>query len=217
MDFLHTPASTDQDRNARLLLAPGSMGAMDNPTLEHLSQALSANGVSVSRFEFAYMAQRRSSGNRQPPPRAEKLLDEYREAVSAAREALPAGQRLLIGGKSLGGRVASMIAEEQFGLGQVHGLACFGYPFHPPKKPDNLRTAHLAELMCPTIFVQGERDPFGTRTEVESYTLSPAIALHWAIDGDHDLKPRKASGSTHAQNLDDAAKAVAGLVDSLPI
>ena len=86
---------------------------------------------------------------------------------------------------------------------------CLGYPFHPPKKPDQLRTAHLEQLACPALIVQGERDPFGTRAEVEAMRLSPAIRLHWAGDGDHDLGPRGASGFTRKGNLAAAADAMA--------
>jgi uncharacterized protein len=209
MHLLHTPADAQQDKNARLLLAPGSMGAMDNPTLEFLSQAIARNGVNVSRFEFAYMAQRRTGGGKRPPPRAEKLVDEYTAAIAELMPQLAPGEKLLIGGKSLGGRVASMIADEQFAAGAIHGLVCFGYPFHPPKRPECLRTAHLRGLKCPTLVVQGERDPFGRPEEVDAYDLSEAIKLYWAPDGDHDLKPRRSSGTTHDSNLRAGAEAVA--------
>ena len=115
-------------------------------------------------------------------------MDEYRAAVAA----VPAGAPLIIGGKSMGGRVASMVADELYAAGRIAGLACLGYPFHPPKKPEQLRTAHLVALACPALIVQGERDPFGGRAEVEGYRLSPAIRFHWAGDGDHDLGPRGA-------------------------
>lgn len=216
MDFLHTPANGQEVINARLVLAPGSMGPMDNPTLTLLSQLLAQNGVSVTRFEFAYMAQRRHGGSKRPPPRAERLIDEYRAAIAlAARDAQP-GERLLIGGKSLGGRVASMIADELFASGRVQGLVCFGYPFHPPGKPDRLRTAHLGQLSCPCLIVQGIRDPFGDHEEVAGYQLSDTIHLHWAVDGNHDLEPRKKSGMTHEANLAAAAKATANFAAALP-
>ena len=97
----------------------------------------------------------------------------------------------MIGGKSMGGRVASLVADELFGQGRIAGLVCLGYPFHPPNKPEQLRTAHLEALACPALIVQGERDPFGTRAEVEAFRLSSAIRLHWAGDGDHDLGPAR--------------------------
>jgi hypothetical protein len=122
---------------------------------------------------------------------------------------------LFIGGKSLGGRVASLAADELYSAGHNDGLVCLGYPFHPPDKPGNLRTAHLEELRCPTLIVQGERDPFGSRAEVESYRLSPAIQFAWAGDGDHDLGPRGDSGFTRAGNLALAADALAAFADGV--
>lgn len=188
-----------------LVLAHGAGAPMDSPWLEDLASLLGERGVRVARFEFAYMAARRA-GVRKPAPKAELVQDEYREAIAAVRretDAVP-----LIGGKSFGGRVASMIADEQFAAGAIRGLVCLGYPFHPMGKPAQLRTAHLAELACPTLICQGERDIMGSREEVASYSLSPAIDILWAPDGDHDLKPRKASGHSLAENLTTVADAI---------
>jgi predicted alpha/beta-hydrolase family hydrolase len=129
--------------------------------------------------------------------------------VASVAKSLAPGQRLFIGGKSMGGRVATLIADDLFREHRIAGCVCLGYPFHPPKKPDDLRTAHLQRLTCPTLIVQGERDPFGTESEVEHYGLSSTITLHWATDGDHDLAPRKSSGATHESNLEAAADAIA--------
>ena len=138
-------------------------------------------------------------------------MDEYRAAVAG----LPAGAPLLIGGKSMGGRVASLVADEVHAQGRIAGLVCLGYPFHPPKKPDQLRTAHLVGLSCPALIVQGDRDPFGSRSEVEGLALSAAIRFHWVGDGDHDLGPRGNSGFTRKGNLAAAADAVAAFAASL--
>jgi predicted alpha/beta-hydrolase family hydrolase len=137
-------------------------------------------------------------------------VDEYRAAVAAAGPGAP----LVIGGKSMGGRVASLIADELYAARRIAGLVCLGYPFHPPSQPAKLRTAHLTALACPTLIVQGERDPFGPRAEVEAMRLSPAIGYHWAGDGDHDLGPRGGSGFTRKANLAAAADAVAAFVKS---
>jgi predicted alpha/beta-hydrolase family hydrolase len=157
------------------------------------------------------MAARRD-GQRKPPPKAERLMDEYRAAVAA----LAARGPLIIGGKSMGGRVASMVADELNAAGSVAGLVCLGYPFHPPGKPEQLRTAHLETLATPALIVQGTRDIFGAREEVTGYRLSPSIELLWLEDGDHDLKPRKAvSGFTaagHTQTMAEAVAAFAGKV-----
>jgi predicted alpha/beta-hydrolase family hydrolase len=197
------------DAACQLVLAHGAGAPMTSPFLETMTRLLVERGLRVSRFEFPYMAARRQGGKRRPPPKAELLADDYAEAASALHAKLPPGQALLIGAKSMGGRVASLIADRLIAEHSIAGLVCLGYPFHPPGKPEQLRTAHLERLRCPTLIVQGERDPFGARSEVESYKLAPAIKLHWAPDGDHDLGPRGGSGFTRAGNLAAAADAVA--------
>ena len=202
-------------RRLTSLLAHGAGAAMTSPFLETITRLLTERHLQVSRFEFDYMAARREGGKRRPPPRAELLIPEYKRAVEELRAQGASGQKLFIGGKSLGGRVASLAADELYSAGHIDGLVCLGYPFHPPDKPSNLRTAHLEELRCPTLIVQGERDPFGSRAEVESYRLSPAIQFAWAGDGDHDLGPRGGSGFTRAGNLALAADAIAAFADGV--
>ena len=198
----------DGDAASTFLMAHGAGAAMDSAGMTALVGPLVSRGIRVVRFEFGYMAARRD-GVRKPPPRADTLAPEYRDAVAAVREAGPLGS-LLIGGKSMGGRVASLVADELADLGYIDGLVCLGYPFHPPEKPDQLRTAHLHELRTPTLICQGTRDPFGTRDDVPGYELSPAIEVHWLDDGDHDLRPRKAiSGRSYGENIGEAADAVA--------
>jgi predicted alpha/beta-hydrolase family hydrolase len=113
----------------------------------------------------------------------------------------------------MGGRVATMVADELHAQGKMVGCFCLGYPFHPTAKPENLRTAHLAGLQTPTLIVQGTRDPFGNDEEVHGYDLSPAVDIHWMPDGDHDLKPRKRlSGFSHADHIATMARVVADWV-----
>jgi uncharacterized protein len=212
-EFLTTGAKSAR---LHLLLAHGAGAPMTSPFLEKMTLLLVERGLAVSRFEFPYMAARREGGKRRPPPLAERLMDDYAETVAALVATLPPDQALLIGGKSMGGRVASLVADKLFAEGNIAGLVCLGYPFHPPGKPDNLRTAHLEMLRCPALIVQGERDPFGTRSEVEAYALSPEIQFHWAADGDHDLGPRGGSGFTRAGNLAAAADAVCAFARELP-
>ena len=177
----------DAKADTTILLAHGAGAPMDSSSMNAYSGALVRAGLRVVRFEFSYMATRRTTDVRKPPPRAETLNAEYLAAV----DAIDARGRLVIGGKSMGGRVASMIADDLFHAGRISGLLCLGYPFHPVGKPDQLRTAHLAGLKTPALIVQGTRDPFGTRAEVASYKLSKTIDILWLEDGDHDLKPRK--------------------------
>lgn len=188
-----------------ILLAHGAGAPMDSPSMTASARALAGAGFRVARFEFDYMAARRSGTGRTPPPRAEKLNPQYLAAI----DALGAAGTLIIGGKSMGGRVASMVADELFENGRIDGLLCLGYPFHPPGKPEQLRTGHLVDLKTPTLIVQGTRDEFGTREEVSTYRLSPAIDILWLEDGDHDLKPRKrVSGFSAADHLATMAEAV---------
>ncbi len=196
--------------SATLLLAHGAGAAMDSPFMSNISAMLAERGIRVARFEFAYMAARRNGGKRRPPPKAE-LLDG--EMIAAARAAAATiNGPLAIGGKSMGGRVASHVCDALRAEGVINGLVCLGYPFHPPKTPERLRVAHLADLAAPALFVQGERDPFGSRAEVEALTLPPTIRFHWAHDGDHDLGPRGGSGVTRRGNLEAAAEAIAAFL-----
>lgn len=199
------------DAAVTVLLAHGAGAPMDSASMTAVAKALAAEGLRVARFEFGYMAARRD-GQRRPPPKAETVMPEYVAAI----EALGAKGKLIIGGKSMGGRVASMIADEMHGAGRIAGQLCLGYPFHPMGRPEQLRTAHLAGLKCPALIVQGTRDELGTRDEVAGYTLSPAIEVLWLEDGDHDLKPRKAiSGFTVAQHLKTMATRVAAWAKGL--
>ncbi len=191
-----------------LLLAHGAGAQMDSPFMEQFAGLLAERAVGVARFEFPYMAARRAGGKKRPPPKAETMTPDFLAAVDQCRAAYP-GRPLFIGGKSMGGRIASLVADEVFSQGNCGGLACLGYPFHPPNIPDKPRTAHLVGLACPALIVQGERDPFGGKTEVSAFGLSPVIAFHWAGDGDHDLGPRGGSGFTRKGNLAAAADAVA--------
>ena len=180
---------------------------MDSASMTVIANAIAGAGIRVARFEFGYMAGRRHPQAKRPPPRAETLCSEYIAAV----DALSAPGPLIIGGKSMGGRVASMIADALYSGRRITGLLCIGYPFHPIGKPDQLRTAHLREIETPTLIVQGTRDPFGTRDDVSAYELSKMIEVLWLEDGDHDLKPRKVvSGFTAADHL----RSMAGRVET---
>ncbi|TIQ30822.1 MAG: alpha/beta fold hydrolase [Mesorhizobium sp.] len=190
-----------------ILLAHGAGAPMDSASMAATAKALAAAGFRVARFEFHYMAARRY-GHRKPPPRAETVNPEYIKAIADLRAKGITGE-LIIGGKSMGGRVASMVADEMFEKGEIEGLVCLGYPFHPPGRPEQLRTKHLTDLKTPTLIFQGTRDEFGTKDEVATYGLSEAIQMVWLEDGDHDLKPRKAiSGFSAADHLKTVADTI---------
>lgn len=201
-----------QDARVTILLAHGAGAPMDSASLTAAAKALADAEFRVARFEFGYMAGRRQ-GVRKPPPKAETVMPEY---VSAIDDLGPTNGPLLIGGKSMGGRVASMIADAEYSAKRIAGLVCLGYPFHPPGRPEQLRTKHLLGMKTPALIVQGTRDEFGTRYEVGDYGLSDEIEVAWLEDGDHDLKPRKAiSGFTTAQHLKTMAETVRAWVDRI--
>jgi predicted alpha/beta-hydrolase family hydrolase len=166
--------------------------------------------VEVVRFEFPYMAARRANGKRRPPDRLEALLSSWERMIHRySNAAMP----LFIGGKSMGGRVASVWAADHT-EGHCRGVICFGYPFHPPRKPENLRIAHLSRCRIPLLIVQGERDPLGSTAEVAAYDLAGPMTFCWLASADHDLKPLRRSGYTHRQHLDTAADAAASFIRS---
>ena len=193
MDFL-----TDGPKTAKrtYLFAHGAGGAMDTPWMTRVARGLAEQGIRVVRFEFPYMAARRKGGKRGAPDREPVLLDAWREAVQAHGDP----KKIAIGGKSMGGRMATMVADEL----AVAAVVCFGYPFHPPGQPAKVRTAHLKSLKTPALILQGERDPFGTREDVAGYELSKRIRVEWLPDGDHSLKPRASSRVTEGENLERA-------------
>jgi hypothetical protein len=176
-----------------IVLAHGAGAPMDSLFMNSIAAGLAQAGLQVARFEFPYMEARRRSGKPGAPDREPVLMQSWRDAISR----LGGGSRMVIGGKSLGGRIASLGADEM----GVQGLVCLGYPFHPPGKPARPRQ-HLEAMRTPTLILQGERDTFGGREEVASYKLSPRIHVAWLDDGDHSFKPRVSSGRTERQNLD---------------
>lgn len=180
------------NNGSTIILAHGAGAPMNSLFMEFFAEKLSAKGHHVVRFEFPYMQRRRAEGTRRPPDRQPKLLDCWKDVINQVVNI----DNLIIGGKSMGGRMASLIADEML----VKGLVCLGYPFHAPGKMDKPRTEHLQTLKTPTLILQGERDAMGNTETVAGYALSDAIEVSWMPDGDHSFKPRKKSGFTEAQN-----------------
>lgn len=192
----------------RLLLAHGAGAPMDSPFMNEIARLIAGAGVRVVRFEFPYMQARRTpGGGRRGPDRKAVLLSTFREVI----EALGGGPRLVVGGKSMGGRYASMLADEA----HARGVLCLGYPFYAPGKRERPRIEHLQTLQTPTLIIQGTRDAMGNREAVADFELSKSIRLHWLEDGDHSFKPRKKSGRTEAQALAEAAAAAIAFIESL--
>ncbi len=198
-----------------LILAHGAGAPMDSPFMDYFARGIGKAGIRVVRFEFPYMAERRGGGKKRPPDRPDRLLAAWRGMVDQVLENSATDVRIFIGGKSMGGRMASLIADEMHQAGRVHGLICLGYPFHAPGRPDKPRTDHLRDLKCPALILQGERDAMGSRDRVAGYDLSDRITLHWADDGNHDLAPRKRSGFTEQGNWDRAIEKIAGFMEAM--
>jgi len=194
------------DASTTIALAHGSGSGMDTPFMNAFAKGFADFGYRVARFEFPYRAYYRRTGQRMPPDRDPILRDTWLKVV-----ALLKCDHLVLGGKSRGGRIASLIADEV----KVDGLVCLGYPFHPVGKPDQIRMKHLQTIRTPTLLVQGERDPFGSREEVARYKLSSAIRIAWLEDGDHSFIPGKKSGRTEQQNWEAAIREVVMFLASL--
>ncbi len=191
--------STEQPAIAQFIFAHGAGAGSDSDFMQHMAKLISEQGVDVGLFDFEYMQIAKQTNKRRPPERAQKLLIYYERVLTNAQPDLP----LFIGGKSMGGRMASMLAcsTEQ----SLSGVIAFGYPFHPPGKPEKLRTDHFADIVCPFLVLQGERDTFGTREELLTMKMPKQPLFTWLSDGDHSLKPRKKSGVTELQNRETAA------------
>lgn len=191
-----------------LILAHGAGAPMTAPFMLSISREISAHGFRVVLFEFDYMKRIRAEKRRLPPDRAPKLLEKWKQVLGDFADG-----KVAIGGKSMGGRMASMIAAED--PSAAAALVCLGYPFHPPGRPENLRTGHLDQIQIPTLICQGERDPFGTRQEISAMTFPANFSFHWLADGDHGFKPRAASGLTEEQNIKNAADHAAAFLTTL--
>lgn len=180
-----------------LILAHGAGAHMDSGFMEQITAELTLAGLIVVRFEFPYMVQQRQTGKRRPPDRPPVLLECWRQVFKDISSRADLVKPLLIGGKSMGGRIASMLADELV----ADGVCCYGYPFYPAGKPEKLRTAHLEAISTPVQIFQGTRDPMGEPARVASFNLSQLVEIEWLEDGDHHLKPRQRSGLNHQQHL----------------
>ncbi|MEZ8632080.1 alpha/beta fold hydrolase [Vibrio lentus] len=181
-----------EDNPVTFVFAHGAGAGMDHEFMQSVAKGLAFKGIRVIRFNFPYMIKRAEDGKRRPPDRAPKLLEAYQEVIEQVD-----ADKLVIGGKSMGGRMASHLSE----LEKVAAMACLGFPFHPPGKPEKYKGEHLAELTKPCLILQGERDTFGKRDEFADFDLSDSIRVEFIPDGDHSFKPRKSSGYTEQQNI----------------
>lgn len=200
------------------IFAHGAGADMTSEFITQVAEKLAKKGIRVVRFNFPYMIKRKEDGKRRPPDRAPKLMAAYKEVIEELK--CP----VVIGGKSMGGRMSSMLLAENAQQDEkdqlpILGSACIGFPFHAVKKDPKDRLDHLEGLTEPLLIIQGTRDPLGNQEEVNSYKeegrINASIKVNWLEDGDHDLKPRKASGFSHQQHIDSAIEQVADFVHNL--
>lgn len=200
-----------QDKPQTLVLFAHGAGAdMDSDFMLAMAKLLSDKGVTVVRFNFPYMQQRLVDGKRRPPNRAPALLECFNEAISLVNDVYAPGKLYLMG-KSMGGRMAAIVAGDETIGAKLAGVVCLGYPFLPPKGKE-VRLEPLQQCMAPLLIIQGERDSFGNRAQLAQWDVPERVAVQWIPDGDHSLKPRKSSGHTEAANLAAAAEACFGFM-----
>lgn len=202
--MINTLINTAQNPIATFVFAHGAGAGQNSEFMQLMAKGIAEHKINVVRFNFAYMQLAEESGKRRPPDRADKLLSQFTELLNQIDNSLP----IFIGGKSMGGRIASMLLEES----TAEGCVCMGYPFHPPGKPEKLRTQHLLSINKPLLILQGERDTFGKREEIASFNLSQQIQVSYLADGDHSFKPRKASGHNIEANLHKAIEHSAAFI-----
>jgi uncharacterized protein len=204
----------DEKRGApTLVLAHGAGAGQEHRFMVQFASGLASRGVNVLTFNFLYTEQ-----HRRIPDRADKLEACYRAVVTAAVNYPPFGATsVFIGGKSMGGRIATHLAaaagDDAVGSG-INGLVLLGYPLHPPGKPDRLRAAHLATIRVPMLIVQGSRDPFGTPAELQPVLdgLTGDVTLHVVENGDHSLTPPKRGAVSVEQTYSDLQDVIAGWI-----
>lgn len=198
-----------------LVLAHGAGAPMDSNFMNRFAEAAAEHGIAVARFEFGYMAKRRETGKKSPPPRADKLIGEYQKAVQLVLDDIEGP--ILIAGKSMGGRVAAMLAGSESLPQRVLGVVCLGYPFHTTAKPDlaDWRLEPLQKSLRPIFIAQGDRDQMGNQSEVEAVQLPDTVSIDWLEDGNHDLAPRGASPATWNGNIEQSAQKTAEFLKRL--
>lgn len=182
----------------RFVFAHGAGAGQQSAAMVRWAEGLSARGITVVTFDFVYMATQKKLPDKPP------LLEACFRAVIAAH----GGARPVIGGRSMGGRMASHLAAAQEPASVLGGLVMLGYPLHPPKQPDKLRVEHLPRVVCPTLVVQGERDEFGSPSELHPFFAPlPAATIRAVPNANHSLevRPKRAQNEVDAALFDEVA------------
>jgi uncharacterized protein len=197
-----------------LVLAHGAGADQRHRWMVDMARRLAGRGVDVVTFNFLYTELRKRT-----PDRAPLLEQTWRDVLEAVVQRLKPRARVAVGGKSMGGRIASMVLAAQPDMPawkKVDGLVLLGYPLHPPGQPHRPRTAHLPDIRVPILVVQGTRDTFGTRAEIEPVfsTLKTTVAREFIDDGDHSFAVPKSTGRTEADVRDAVANRIAEWLSS---
>jgi predicted alpha/beta-hydrolase family hydrolase len=202
------PATIETERGLVFVCAHGAGGSMNDRGVVQTSNALCARGFGVVRFNFLYKEKKSSRPDAMP-----RLKECFSAVVARARQEL-SPRMLVIGGRSMGGRAASMLAAEGY---ECNGLFLLAYPLHPPGKPDQLRDAHLAAIKIPVICFNGTRDPFCTPSLMEQVLerVKTDWEMHWVDGADHSFHVPKSSGKTDAQVVTEIADAAQAWVDRI--
>ncbi len=196
---------------ATFLITHGAGAGLDSEFMVSVTKGLEEKNIEVIGFEFPYMKIIKKEGKRRPPDRMPKLLIAFEEAINNVSHK----KNLFIGGKSMGGRVASLLAAEEDLNDEIKGVICLGFPFHPPKKEDKFRGEHLASISVPTLIVQGDRDTFGNQNEVDTYQFSKKVNVKFLTDGDHSFKPRVKSAVTLEENMKKSVELIAQFISDI--
>ena len=191
---------------ALVIFAHGAGADKSSAFMEDITKLLNKSDINVLRFNFNYMDKRLAENKRYPPQRMPVLLTCFDKLLTNIETSLP----IFLMGKSMGGRVASSLAEKT--NSKLNGVICLGYPFHPQKQPEKLRLTPLQNTTQPTLIIQGDRDALGNQQEISTYRLSSLCTVYFLADGDHDLKPRVKSGYSHQQHKVTAVKEIVNFI-----
>jgi predicted alpha/beta-hydrolase family hydrolase len=184
VDAIRYPPTGTASQNVRIILAHGAGAGQHHPFIAGIARRLAAASIDVWTFNFPYMEQKRRA-----PDRAPVLEASFRRVIDTAQDSAGATSALFIGGKSMGGRIATHLAAQG---DPMSGVFALGYPLHPPGNPEQLRSAHLGAIRVPVLIVQGERDTFGTPVELRQAigAMKAPVTLRVVDGGDHSLATR---------------------------
>jgi predicted alpha/beta-hydrolase family hydrolase len=189
------PAKAKVRAGITLILGHGAGAGQTHSFMVSFATELAARGIDVVTFNFSY-----TEHGRHVPDKNDKLEECYRAVIETVRNHKKLTQnKLAIGGKSMGGRIASQVAAS--GAGDLAGLVFLGYPLHPPGNPEKLRSKHLPDIKAPILFVQGSRDSFGTPDELRPIikNMKTRAKLYVVESGDHSFKVPKSAGVTQEE------------------